>query len=162
MANSDLQGKYWEIDDNMSSHLNKIYNAYRGDKTVKGYNRLKGLLDTRECSYEQMKRIKNFFDTFNGNKNDTPYLLNGGTKMKEWINTCLDTARQDIKGKKKSMERVGMTNQFQKDGGTKNQDSSGKRIRTDNISKNAGIYECKLFGNLLNIIDENNKTIKNL
>jgi hypothetical protein len=162
MANSNLQGKYWEYDDEMGNHLNKIYNAYRGDKTVKGYNRLKGLIDNCEISYEQMKRMKNFFDTFEGTRHDTPYLLNGGTKMKDWVNACLDNARQDIKGKKKSMERIGMPNQFQKDGGTKNQDSSGNRIRTDNISNSDGIYECKLFGNLLNIIDENNKKIKNL
>ena len=41
MANSDLQGKYWEYDDEMGNHLNKIYNAYRGDKTVKGYTKYK-------------------------------------------------------------------------------------------------------------------------
>jgi hypothetical protein len=162
MANSELQGKYWEIDDEMNNHLSRIYNAYRGDKTVKGYSRLEGLLNNRECSYEQMKRVKNFFDTFDGSNKDTSYLLNGGTKMKNWVDVCLGNARQDIKGKKKSMMNIGMDNQFQKDGGTKDQDSSGKRIRTDNISVNETIYEVKAFSNLLNVFEENNKKIKNL
>ena len=169
MANSNLQGKYWEVNDELYNHLKRIFDAYRGNETVKGFTRLKGLLDTREISYEQMKRIKNFFDTFNGTKNDTSYLLNGGTKMKVWVDECLSNARDDIKGKKEVMMNVGMDNQFQKAGGTKNMDSSGNRIKpmkvsssSKKISNNDGIYECKLFGELLNIIDNNNKIIKKL
>jgi hypothetical protein len=60
------------------------------------------------------------------------------------------------------MMNIGMDNQFQKDGGTRDQDSSGKRIRTDNISVNETIYEVKAFSNLLNVFEENNKKIKNL
>lgn len=162
MANSELQGKYWEIDDTMYNHLTRIMNAYKGDENVKGYSRLKGLIDTRECSYEQMKRIKNFFDTFEGSNKETSYLLNGGTKMKNWVEECLNNARDSIKGKKKSMMNIGMTNQFQKDGNTKNQDTSAQRIRTDNISVNETIYEMKAFNNILKVFEQNNKNIKNL
>jgi hypothetical protein len=93
-----------------------------------------------------MKRIKNFFDGFKGSKNETPYLLNGGTKMKQWVDECLSNARNDIKGKKKSMMDIGMDNQYQKDGGTRDQDSSGKRIKnmktgssSRQVSNNRGI-----------------------
>jgi hypothetical protein len=169
MANSALENKYWELSDEITNHLSRIFNAYKGDENVQGYKRLKDLIDKRECSYQQMKRIKNFFDSFNGTKNDTPYLLNGGTKMKQWVDDCLSNARQDIKGKKKSMMNIGMDNQFQKDGGTKNQDSSGNPIKNNKIgsssrkiSDNRGIYEVEMFSKLLNIFEENNKTIKNI
>ena len=76
MANSKLQGKKIGIPQKLSSHLNKIFNAYKGNKNVEGYERLNGLVSKNSITYEQLKRIKNFFDTFEGGKNDTPYLLN--------------------------------------------------------------------------------------
>ena len=81
MANSSLKGKCVSIDSDLKKHLLKIYNAYKGDKNVEGYTRLKSLCDTDEISYEKLKRIKNFFDNFSGKKNGTPYLLNGGTNI---------------------------------------------------------------------------------
>jgi hypothetical protein len=169
MANSSLENKYWELDEELTNHLSKIFNAYKGNEDVEGYKRLKDLIDSRECSYQQMKRIKNFFDNHGEGKNSTPYLLNGGTKMKQWVDECLSNARQDVKGKKKSMMDIGMDNQYQKDGGERNQDSSGKRIKNKKvgsssrkISDNRGIYEVEMFSNLLNVIDENNKKIKNI
>ncbi len=169
MANSSLENKYWELDEELINHLTRIFNAYKGDENVTGYKRLSDLIDSGECSYQQMKRIKNFFDTYKGTIKETPYLLNGGTKMKQWVDECLSNARQDIKGKKKAMMGVGMDNQFQKDGGTRDQDSSGKRIKNTKIgsssrqvSDNRGIYEVEMFSKLLNIINENNKKIKNI
>ena len=169
MANSTLENKYWELDTELINHLNKIFDAYKGNENVEGYKRLKDLINGGECTYQQMKRIKNFFDTYKGKNHETPYLLNGGTKMKQWVDECLSNARQDVKGKKKSMMAIGMDNQFQKDGGTKDQDSSAKRIKNNkirsssrSISNNEAIYEVKMFGNVLNIFKENNKQIKNI
>ena len=169
MANSALENKYWELDEELINHLTKIFNAYNGDENVAGYKRLSDLIDTKECSYQQMKRIKNFFDNYQGTIKETPYLLNGGTKMKQWVDECLSNARNDVKGKKKSMMDIGMDNPYQKDGGERNQDSSGKRIKNNKIgssarkvSDNRGIYEVEMFSKLLNIIKENNNKIKNI
>jgi len=169
MANSELENKYWELGDELVNHLSKILNAYNGDETVAGYKRLTDLINTKECSYQQLKRIKNFFDNHKGTVKETPYLLNGGTKMKQWVDECLSNARQDVKGKKKAMMDVGMDNQFQKDGGTRNQDSSGEKIKnikvgssSRQVSDNRGIYEIEMFSRLLNVISENNKKIKNI
>ena len=155
MANSELENKYWELDGELTNHLTRIFNAYKGDENVAGYKRLSDLIDSGECSYQQMKRIKNFFDTYQGTVKETPYLLNGGTKMKQWVDECLSNARGDIKGKKKSMMNVGMDNQFQKDGGTRNQDSSGERLKkSDN-----GVSEMKILSNLMSTIHENSKNL---
>jgi hypothetical protein len=155
MANSSLEDKYWELSSELTNHLTKIFNAYNGDENVTGYKRLSDLIDCRECSYQQMKRIKNFFDTYQGTVKETPYLLNGGTKMKQWVDECLSNARDDIKGKKKSMMDIGMYNQYQKDGGTKDQDSSGERIKkSDN-----GVSEIKILSNLMSTIHKNSKNL---
>jgi hypothetical protein len=155
MANSSLENKYWELSDELSNHLTRIFNAYNGDENVAGYKRLSDLIDSGECSYQQMKRIKNFFDTYQGTIKETPYLLNGGTKMKQWVDECLSNARDDVKGKKKSMMNIGMDNQFQKDGGTRNQDSSGERLKkSDN-----GVSEMKILSNLMSTIHENSKNL---
>jgi hypothetical protein len=155
MANSDLQGKEIEIPKEVKTHLGKIFNAYKGDKTAEGYNRLKNLMDKKTISYEQMKRIKNFFDNYNGKNKETPYLLNGGTLMKDWVNKSLEDARQDIKGKKKSMSDVGMPNQH-----IKTHSKDGVKIDphdsdTNKILRQEGIYSIGIMEDLIKTIDKN-------
>ena len=157
MANSELQGNKILLDDEIKYHLKKIYNAYKGAKDVEGYERLRGLCDSNQISYEQLKRIKNFFDDFEGEKNETPYLLNGGTKMKEWVFSNLDDMRDNVASKKKNMKNVGMNNQYQKTndtgiGGVKldNHDSD-----TNKILRQEGIYRMKVLGDLITEINKN-------
>jgi len=155
MANSGLQGKTIPIEDKVKKHLNKIFNAYKGNKTVEGYNRLKNLVDSDEISYEQLKRIKNFFDNFNGNINDTPYMLNGGTMMKKWVDYVLYVSRKGLEGKKKSMSDVGMDNQY-----IKNHSKDGIRIDphdsdTNKILRQEGIYNIGIMDSLIKTIDKN-------
>jgi hypothetical protein len=155
MANSDLQGQCVPIDKDIKKHLLRIYDAYRGNKTKEGYNRLKNLCDSDEISYEQLKRIKNFFDTFNGTNKETPYLLNGGTRMKEWVNKTLERARNDLKGKKKSMKDVGMDNQY-----IKTHSKDGVKIDphdsdTKKILRQEGIYNIGMMESFINIVDKN-------
>jgi hypothetical protein len=155
MANSELENKYWDLSDEMINHLNKIFNAYKGDENVAGYKRLNDLIESGECSYQQMKRIKNFFDTYHGTTKETPYLLNGGTFMKQWVDECLSNARNDVKGKKKAMMDVGMGNQYQKDGGSRDMDSSGERLKkSDN-----GVSEMNILSKLMSTIYGNTKNL---
>lgn len=157
MANSELQGNKVLLDNGINYHLKRIYNAYKGAKNVEGYERLRNLCDSTEISYEHLKRIKNFFDQFEGNKNETPYLLNGGTKMKEWVSSKLDDMRNNVESKKKNMKNVGMSNQYQKNdvmgiGGVKldNHDSN-----TDKILRQEGIYTIKVLDDLITEINKN-------
>ena len=156
MANSKLQGGKILIDDDINYHLKRIYNAYKGPKDVEGYERLRGLCDSNDVSYEQLNRIKNFFDDFDGKNNETPYLLNGGTKMKEWVQSKLDDMRDSIESKKKNMKNVGMSNQYQKDkirlpnAKINNHDSD-----TNKILRQEGIYRIKVLDDLITEIDKN-------
>lgn len=94
MANSSLKGYSWDLPDELHSHLKRTMNAYKGDKNVDGYKRLNGLINEPKVSYEQLKRIKNFFD--NHSTQDTEFILNGSRKMRDWVNRTLGTARDNI------------------------------------------------------------------
>lgn len=96
MANSKLENKEFEIPNEMLDLLNLTLNSYNGDTNVKGYKRLVTLTNDKKLSYYAIKRLKNFFDNYNGEKNDTEYLLNGGDKMKNWVNSTLKKARDIV------------------------------------------------------------------
>jgi hypothetical protein len=95
-----------------------------GDSNTEGYNRNKELRETGVVGYPVIKRIKNWFDSYNGDGKDSPYVLNGGDRMNKWCNHVLDHWRAvDHGGKKRKMDG-GMENQFidshDKDGITMN------------------------------------------
>ena len=75
MANSKLQGKTANIPEKVRTHLSRIFTAYNGDETVEGYARLKTLTTKNTITYEQAKRMKNFFDNYEGERKGTPYYL---------------------------------------------------------------------------------------
>jgi len=156
MANSSLRGNKITFDDDINYHLKRIFNAYNGPKDAEGYERLRNLCDSDNISYEQLKRIKNFFDNFSGKKSDTPYLLNGGTKMKEWVCSKLDDMRNNINSKKKNMSAVGMPNQYQKEK-IRLPNAKIDNHDTDNnkILRQEGIYNKKVLDDLITTIDKN-------
>jgi len=169
MANSSLQGYSWNVPEELFNHLNRTMNAYKGDKNVPGYQRLRNVLDTKSLSYENIKLVKNFFDSFGGSKNDTEFILNGGSKMRFWVNDTLNKAREGIKNPKDAMMKTGMGNQH-----IKTHSKSG--ISTDNvkikkqkvgssarhISDNRGISEITKMLSLLNVITENQNEINKI
>lgn len=155
MANSKLQGTSIDIPKKVSQHLNKILNAYKGNKTVEGYPRLVELAKKNKISYEQLKRIKNFFDKYDGSNKSTPYLLNGGTLMKQWVNKTLKDARGDIEGKKKSMKDTGMDNQYLKTHTKDNVKIDAHSSETDKILQQEGIYNIGVMEDIIKIIDKN-------
>ena len=162
MANSSLQGKYFPIPENISKHLNRIHKAYKGPKNAEGYQRLEELVskteseDNNKISYEQLKLIKNFFDSYNGGIKETPYLLNGGTFMKEWVNKTLEGARNWVNSKEKNMSKVGM----EKDSDIRLDTKINTRINqhdtnTNKILRQEGIYSLGIIKDLITTIDKN-------
>jgi hypothetical protein len=158
MANSKLTGHKVTLDDEIKYHLKRIFNAYKGGKDVEGYTRLKNLCDVSSITYEQLKRIKNFFDTFEGSKKDTIYLLNGGSKMKHWVDEKLDEMRDGVESKKKTMSSIGMPNQYQKEKLTLSKIDNKKHDSDVNkILRQEGIYRIKVLDDLITEINKNKK-----
>ena len=129
MANSDLYGKKWTVPNDVISKLNKSIN--NSNKSDKGYKRAQNIASDRTMSYSMLKRIKNFFDSFSGNKNDSDYLLAGGDSMKTWVNNTLEKSRGDIVRDKRNKSDSGMSNQFKK---THSKDKNNKNVTKTSIA----------------------------
>ena len=78
--------------------INSFAQAKGANENVEGFNRNKELQSQEKISYGQLKRIKNFFDTFGGKENELPFILNGGHVMKAWVNNELNKMRNNVKG----------------------------------------------------------------
>jgi hypothetical protein len=96
-VNSNLYGKYFQIPDDVRKHLVSMYqqhgNAGQGGD---GYERNRQLQNSPSLSYQQAKRIKNFFDSFKGDQNGPEFNLNGGIKMKQFVESILSGARRGL------------------------------------------------------------------
>ena len=110
--NSNLYNRIAIIPDSLVKHLNDCFSSVEGNQNVEGYNRNQQLRKGKQATYQQIKRIKSWFDNYSGNKEDAPFILNGGDRMKSWCDEVLRVWRDnDSSGKKIKMD-AGMQNQF--------------------------------------------------
>lgn len=110
--NKELYDKRIKIPDEIREHMRNSFSSVSSESKDEGYKRNKELQDSDEISYQQLKRIKNYFDNFNGDVQEKTYILNGGDYMKNWVNDTLRFLRDDIYNTKKNKEEAGMQNQF--------------------------------------------------
>ena len=118
--NKDLYDRKVKLPETLINHLGKSFEMVEADSNVEGYNRNKDLRNEPVLTYQQLKRIKNWFDSYNGNKEDTPFILNGGDRMSKWCNHVLDHWRKTLESGKQIKMDTGMENQF-----IKNHDKDG-------------------------------------
>jgi hypothetical protein len=112
-VNSELYDSKMLFPDNMKQHIKICFARAKGaDESVEGYTRNQELQNQNEITYQQLKRIKNFFDNFKGNQNDLSYILNGGVEMKSWVDMTLRQMRENPKITKRNKMNTGMENQF--------------------------------------------------
>jgi len=110
--NKDLYHRKAKLPDSLKNHLQKSFEMVEGDSNTEGYNRNKELRETGIVSYPVIKRIKNWFDSYNGDGKDSPYILNGGDRMNKWCNHVLDGWRKTLDSGKTVKSDTGMENQF--------------------------------------------------
>jgi hypothetical protein len=111
--NSQLYHRTWNFPEDMRNHMKICFAKVKGaDQNTEGYNRNVRLQNTQQLSYPELKRIKNFFDNFQGRNVDAPFILNGENKMKDFVNTCLSTSRQVVQGSEKIRRTTGMDNEY--------------------------------------------------
>lgn len=79
---------------------------------TEGFKRNLELQEKEFIDYGQLKRIKNWFDSFKGNQNDPSFILNGGFEMKNWVNDSLRKMREYSKMTKTNKMNTGMENEF--------------------------------------------------
>ena len=118
--NSKLYDNIIILPETLIKHLEQCFNSVNGDTKTEGYNRNQDLRKTKQITYQNLKRIKNWFEAFNGRKEDAPFILNGGDRMYQWVNHALKQMRDSLNTGKKVKKDTGMLNQYidnhQKDG----------------------------------------------
>lgn len=111
--NKDLYDKEIEFPEDKRKHLIKCFSMVEGaDENVEGFKRNQELQNAKYIGYKQLKRIKNFFDNFQGKHTDAPFILNGGFEMKNWVNDELRKLREFGHLSKRNKMDAGMQNQF--------------------------------------------------
>ena len=111
--NKELYDKEVELPEDKRIHLKKCFQKVKNaDANSEGYKRNKELQDQKFIGYKQLKRIKNFFDNFTGNQNDSEFILNGEFEMKNWVNDELRKLREFGHLSKRNKMDTGMQNQF--------------------------------------------------
>ena len=132
MANSKLQNKLFQVPEKVLKELGKNLKKFSDKRDSKGFNRSIFILERKACTYEQLKRIKNYFDNVDfDNLDEVEYSLNGGKVMQDWINYTLDQARRSVHNSKSVRKSAGMENQFRAD----SEDGDGVNPVTPTLKK---------------------------
>lgn len=95
--NSNLYNKTIELPKEVLEYLQTCFDHIpNSDSTIEGHKRNQELRDTGYVTYQQLGRIKNWFDNYDGDGTDAPYILNGADYMKNWVEaTIQDLRKQD-------------------------------------------------------------------
>ena len=96
--NSNLYNKNIEIPKEVLEYLQTCFDHIpNSDPSIEGHKRNEELRDTGYVTYQQLGRIKNWFDNYSGDGKDAPYILNGADYMRNWVETTIqDLRKQDI------------------------------------------------------------------
>lgn len=149
MASNDINNSNFTIPDNVLTHLRAILAKYGNNTQAGGYKRLKGLVMNPTIGNQQMKRIKNYFDTYSGNGTDIEFILNGGETMRDWVYGELESERDKIHTEKELRSNAGEKNQFRK-----------AHTKTKRISNDYLIDKLTAESALKEEVDKINKLIK--
>ena len=84
------------IPNDIKQHLrNSFAQTKTAPENTEGYKRNQELQNQEKITYKQLKRIKNFFDNYQGKPNDPSFILNGGVLMRTWVNNTLNNMRNN-------------------------------------------------------------------
>lgn len=118
-GNKELKTHRWFIPDGVRHHLEKVKDNNKKEElsknhtTKEAWDHLEFILgEEKGISYNEMKRIKNWFDK-NANATKTKqYELYGGDIMKTWVESQLKSATLWVKKHKEAQRAMGKENAF--------------------------------------------------
>ena len=92
--NSQLYNTNIELPEEVKEYLETCFHHVGDtDPNIEGFKRNQELRDTGYVTYQQLGRIKNWFDNYSGDGKDAPYVLNGADYMKSWVDRTLESMR---------------------------------------------------------------------
>ncbi len=143
--NRDLYNNRVELPEEVIVYLKQCHDEIPdSNQNVEGLKRNKELRDSGYVTYQQLKRIKNFFDNFNGEDNDLTFISNGGHYMKNWVNQTLNSMRNSNQ-QSKEIKSVVLPNQFI------SQHEKNKNLNTKNHQTNLDRYNLQVTESLRRI-----------
>lgn len=103
--NKNLYNKVIELPDEVTTYLSQCFDAIPdSNANIEGHNRNQELRNSGSVTYQQLQRIDNWFRSYNGKKEDAPYILNGGDYMRNWARQKIvelqsgDESRREVGG----------------------------------------------------------------
>jgi hypothetical protein len=96
-VNSNLYDKTIELPKEVLEYLQTCFEYVpNSDPSIEGHKRNEELRNSGYVTYQQLGRIKNWFDNYDGDGTDAPYILNGADYMKNWVESKIqDLRKQD-------------------------------------------------------------------
>jgi hypothetical protein len=147
--NSDLYGKVFPVPQDVIDYLHQCHSAAgEVDETTEGYKRNKDLREKKQVSYQQLKRMKNWFDNFTGHEDEIPHILNGGHYVKNWVNNTLDGKRDSVETSKQTKSVV-LPNQYNDEYKRDDLTNMNRPSKSHNSSVNS--YDAAITENLKRI-----------
>jgi len=107
-VNKDLYNKKIKVPDEIREHMRNSFSSVSSESNDEGHKRNKELQGSEEITYQQLKRIKNFFDNYKGDQNGPEFHLNGGVKMKQFVESILSGARRGLELSDRNRRDTGM------------------------------------------------------
>jgi hypothetical protein len=93
-VNSNLYNKTIPLPKEMVEYLQTCFDEIpNSDSSIEGHKRNEELRNSGYVTYQQLGRIKNYFDNYGGDKTDAPFILNGGDTMRAWVDRSLESLR---------------------------------------------------------------------
>lgn len=118
-GNKELKNRRWFLPDGVRHHLEKVKDDNEKDKlsknptTKEAWDHLEFILgEEKGISYNEMKRIKNWFDKNQKATKTKQYELYGGEIMKTWVDDQLSSASLIVKQHKEALKAAGKSNAF--------------------------------------------------
>lgn len=93
--NSKLYNKTIELPKEVKEYLQTCFDHIpNSDSNMEGHNRNQELRDSGYVTYQQLGRMKNWFDNYDGDGTDAPYILNGADYMRNWVESTIQDLRK--------------------------------------------------------------------
>ena len=94
--NSKLYNKTITLPKEVTEYLQICFDEIpNSDSSIEGHKRNEQLRNSGYVTYQQLGRIKNWFDNYNGDKTDAPFILNGADYMKNWVDQTIQQLRKN-------------------------------------------------------------------
>ena len=93
--NSKLYNETIQLPKEVLEYLGTCFeHVPNSDPSIEGHKRNEELRNSGYVTYQQLLRIKNWFDNYDGDGTDAPFILNGADYMRNWINTTIEDLRK--------------------------------------------------------------------